>query len=180
MVQKHFYIIRKGVIWMDMVAIWSPCWAAHILGRPCSNPVFTSKIVSGMRGLKKALNPWREVMAICIFQVCGHDWKWLFANLDEESNGLTSGAVSDGLSEWEQLPGRAYDICARGHANARFLKSFMTVWLWGQNIESYYNFYFTLFQVLFSLYVPNWHSKRFIWIVPDPNVLLIGLNRPYQ
>lgn len=65
-------------------------------------------------------------MAICIFQVCRDDWKLLFANLDEESNGLTSGTVCDELSEWEQLPGRADGIRASGRANARFLQSFMT------------------------------------------------------
>lgn len=58
--------------------------------------------------------------------MCRDDCKLLFANLDEESSGLTAGVVCDELSEWEQLPRRADIICASGHAHARFLQSFMT------------------------------------------------------
>lgn len=117
-------------------------------------------------------------MAICIFQVCRDDWKWLFANLDEESNGLTSGVVCDELSEWEQLPRRADGICASRHTNARFLQSFMTEWLWGQNIESKsLQFLETIFKCLYPFMsqtdIPD--TKRMIWMVTKTCDLLIGL-----
>ncbi len=119
-------------------------------------------------------------MAISIFQVCRDDCKWLFANLDEESSDLMSGVVCDELSEWEQLPRRADIICASGHAHARFLQSFMTKWLWGQNIDSKsQQFLETEFQVLLYIYIPNWHSRyKAIDMIGHKNVRFV--NRPYQ
>lgn len=119
-------------------------------------------------------------MAICIFQVCSDDWKWLFANLDEESNGLMSGAVCDELSEWEQLPSRADGTCASRHANASFLQSFMTVWLWGQNTESHFSFRKMIFKCIYPLMYQNGipDMKRLLQIVTKTYLRFI--DRPHQ